>query len=65
MDGQIARESGALCGRAKTSDVIDASVAVTAARAARRDAVGLITSDHSDISLLLNELGADVRVIAA
>ena len=38
LDSLTARELGELCGRTRTDDVIDASVAVTAARAARAGA---------------------------
>ncbi|MYH43173.1 MAG: type II toxin-antitoxin system VapC family toxin [Acidimicrobiaceae bacterium] len=63
LDGQIAREAGALCGQTGTVDVIDASVAVTAAEAARRGDVGVVTSDRSDIGPLLAELGASARIV--
>lgn len=63
LDGQIARESGALCGQTGTTDVVDASVAVTAAQAARRDEVGVVTSDRSDIGPLLDALGAGARIV--
>ena len=61
LDGQIARKAGALCGQTGTVDMIDASVAVTAAQAARHDYVSLVTSDRRDIGPLLDALGADVR----
>ena len=63
MDGQIARETGALCGQTGTADVVDASVAVTAARAARRDDVGVVTSDRDDIGPLLDALGTGARIV--
>ncbi len=63
LDGQIAREAGALCGQTGTTDVVDASVAVTAAQAARRDDVGVVTSDRSDIGLLLDALDAGARIV--
>ena len=59
LDSLTARELGELCGRTRTDDVIDASVAVTAARAARAGAVDVLTSDRDDISALLATL--DVR----
>lgn len=63
LDGQIAREAGALCGQTGTADVIDASVAVTASQAARHDDVGVVTSDRRDIGPLLATLGATVRIV--
>lgn len=63
LDGRIAREAGALCGQTGTDDVIDASVAVTAAQAARQEDVGVVTSDRSDIAPLLAALGASARIV--
>ena len=63
LDGQLAREAGALCGQTGTDDVIDASVAVTAAEAARRGEVGVVTSDRDDIRPLLIALGVRVRIV--
>ena len=63
LDGQMAREAGALCGQTGTADIVDASVAVTASKAARYDDVGVITSDRSDIGSLLAALGTDARIV--
>lgn len=63
LDGQTARELGALCGKARTNDVIDASVAVTAARAFRAGTVDVLTSDRDDIALLLAVLNAPANVV--
>ena len=63
LDGQIAREAGTLCGQTGTTDVVDASVAVTAAQAARGDDVGVVTSDRSDIGSLLAALGTPARIV--
>lgn len=63
LDGQIAREAGALCGQTGTADVVDASVAVTAARAAQRGDVGVVTSDRRDMGPLLAALDADIRLV--
>ena len=63
LDGQMAREAGALCGQTGTADVIDASVAVTASELARRGDVGVVTSDRSDIAPLLAALGANARIV--
>ena len=63
LDGQTARELGALCGKARTDDVIDASVAVTAARALQAGAVDIFTSDRSDIAVLLAALDAPANVV--
>ena len=63
LDGDLAREAGALCGRTGTTDAVDASVAVTAAHAAYRDAVGVVTSDRRDLEPLLAALDIDFRII--
>ena len=63
FDGPTARELGELCGRTRTDDVIDASVAVTAARAARAGTVDVLTSDRDDISALLAALNARANLI--
>ena len=63
LDGQIAREAGALCGQTGTDDVIDASVAVTAARASRQQDVRIVTSDRGDIAPLLAALGVGARIV--
>ncbi len=63
LDGQIARDAGTLCAKTGTADVIDASVAVTAAQAARHDDVSVVTSDRRDIGPLLDALGSDVRIV--
>ena len=51
----VARAAGELCGRAGTSDVVDASVAVVAASSG---ASRLYTSDPADLRHLLLTLGA-------
>ena len=63
LDGRIAREAGTLCGQTGTADVVDASVAVTAAKAARRGDVDVVTSDRDDIGPLLDALGAGARIV--
>ena len=50
----VARAAGELCGRAGTSDVVDASVAVVAASSG---ANRLYTSDPADLRHLLQTLG--------
>ena len=56
LDEDAAKASGELCGRAGTSDVIDASVVVCARE---RDGSTVLTSDPSDLSHLDSTL--DVR----
>ena len=51
----VARAAGELCGRAGTSDVVDASVAVVAASSGVNR---LYTSDPADLRHLLQTLGA-------
>lgn len=63
LGGQTARQVGELCGKTRTDDVIDASVAVIAARAARRGAVNVLTSDRADIVLLLAALNVSADVV--
>ena len=63
LDGAGARAAGTLCGRTGQSDVIDASVAVTAARLAVLEDVTVVTSDPSDIGRLAAALLASVQVI--
>ena len=63
LDGHTARELGELCGVTNTDDVIDASVAVTAARTARHGPVNVLTSDRADIARLLAALNARATVI--
>ena len=65
LDGSAARASGRLCGRAGTSDLIDASIAVAVANATLRHGdVVLLTSDSRDMKDLLAALDADARVVA-
>ena len=59
LDETRARTAGDACGRAKTADVIDASVAVGAI--ARGDLV--VTSDRSDIERLASALGASLEIV--
>ena len=63
LDGPVARAAGTLCGRTGQPDVIDASVAVTAAGLAPLDDVAVLTSDPDDIERLTAALLAPVRVI--
>lgn len=48
LDRVLAEAAGVLCGRTKTSDVIDASVAIIA----RRERVAVVTSDPEDLRRL-------------
>jgi hypothetical protein len=63
LDGVVARAAGLLCGRAGTADVIDASVAITAAGVARHGDVVIITSDPDVIRRLLSVLDVAARVV--
>ena len=51
---EVALAAGELCGRAGTADVVDASVALVAARP---DVTRLYTSDPKDMRLLLRAAG--------
>ena len=63
LDGVVARAAGLLCGRARTADVIDASVALTAAGLARHEDVAIATSAPDDMRRLLSVLGVAARVV--
>lgn len=63
IDGALARAAGLLCGRSGTADIVDASVAVTVAGLARREAVAVVTSDPDDIRHLLSVLDVAARVV--
>ena len=63
LDGVVARAAGLLCGQARTADVIDASVAITAAGIGRHDDVAIITSDPDDIRRLLSVLDVAARIV--
>jgi predicted nucleic acid-binding protein len=52
LDDRTARSTGQLCGASRTSDIVDASVAVTA----RQRRLRIITSDPVDIRRLDNRL---------
>lgn len=64
LDGAIARAAGLLCGRSKTTDIVDASVAIAAAGLARRGAVSVLTSDSGDIDHLVATLGIAANIVA-
>ena len=63
LDGASAHDSGSLCGRAGSTDVIDASVVVAASRLAARDSVAVITSDPDDIGRLASVLGTPITLV--
>ena len=63
LDGVVARAAGLLCGRAGTADVIDASVALTAAGVARHGAVAIVTSDPDDMRRLVSVLDVVARIV--
>ena len=64
LDGPTARAAGTLCGRTGSSDVIDASVVVTAAGLGPYGEVVVLTSDPHDIGKLTSALRTPVDVIA-
>jgi hypothetical protein len=53
LDEPLARAAGDLCGQARTSDVVDASVVVLA----RVLAAPVVTSDGRDLSALASSVG--------
>lgn len=60
FDERVARAAGVLCGMTRTSDVVDASVALAAAH---DDATAVCTSDPDDIARLLDALRSDTRIV--
>jgi hypothetical protein len=59
MDEPMAKRAGQLCGSSRSSDIVDASVVVSAAT--RHDTI--LTTDRKDIRRLATGLG-DVHVVA-
>ena len=62
LDGVVARAAGLLCGHARTADVIDASVVLTASTLAPSEETPIFTSDPTDIAHLADTLGARIRI---
>ena len=58
MDEVSARAAGVACGRAGSSDVVDATVVVTA----RRFGATVVTGDAADIERLVVAMGGGVPV---
>ena len=63
LDGDQARAAGILCGQTGTADVIDASVALTAAGLARSGETAVLTSDPDDLVMLGDALQSNARLI--
>lgn len=62
LDGSAARSAGTLCRRANTSDIVDASIVVTAMSAARPEAAVVLTSDPKDLHHLANAAAATIQI---
>jgi predicted nucleic acid-binding protein len=60
VDEGVARSAGAACGKARTSDVVDAIVVV---RALQLDAL-VVTSDPGDLERIADALGTRLRLVA-
>ena len=58
LDDELARRVGELCGRSRTADIVDASVAVVA----HRFGADILTGDTSDISHLVATLRSRARI---
>jgi hypothetical protein len=58
LDATLGRQAGALLGKARRSDVIDAALSLLAA-----DGDTILTSDPADIALLVRAVGAHVDVV--
>jgi hypothetical protein len=63
LDGALARASGLLCGQSRTSDIVDASIAIVAAGRSRHTNVSIVTSDRSDIEHLIEVLDINAQII--
>lgn len=63
LDGTIARAAGLLCGTTGTADVIDATVALSAAASSQSLDTSLLTSDPGDLRPLVEALGAEPRIV--
>jgi hypothetical protein len=59
VDGDTARAAGVLCGKARTSDPIDATVVLAAGPGDR-----IVTSDPGDIATLAEAAGVAVTITA-
>lgn len=57
---RTARAAGVACGRARTSDIVDAVVVVTAIKTA----APVVTDDHADLRGLADALGAPLVLLA-
>ncbi|MCY3580477.1 MAG: type II toxin-antitoxin system VapC family toxin [Acidimicrobiia bacterium] len=62
LDGETARSCGQLCGKTRTDDVIDASVAIAEAKRFP-GGVTLLTSDRRDMQVLLSVSGISVDLV--
>ena len=62
LDGDAARSAGILCGRAATSDIVDASVVVAAMSVARHESVVVLTSDPDDVHHLAGAAATNLRI---
>jgi predicted nucleic acid-binding protein len=58
LDDELARRVGELCGKSRTSDIVDATVAVVA----NRFGDDVLTGDAQDIVRLLEALGSRSRI---
>ena len=63
LDSAVARATGLLCGATRSSDIVDASVALAAAVAARSERTVVLTSDASDLRRLLDELRTGAEIV--
>ncbi len=62
LDGATARLAGLLLSRTRTTNVIDATVALTADALNRTTNTIILTSDPGDIKLLAEALGSRIRL---
>jgi hypothetical protein len=54
--------AGILCGRAATSDIVDASVVVAAMSVARHESVVVLTSDPDDVRHLAEAAATTLQI---
>lgn len=64
LDGPGARAAGLLCAQTGTSDVIDATVALATAGAARHGSTAVLTSDKADMGALLSALSCPAAIVS-
>lgn len=60
LDETLARAAGTLCGRAKTTDIVDAAIVILA----HATGSAIVSGDAADLRHLAEAVGADIAVQA-